>query len=90
MGTVENDPLGTYQHGQQVAAFMGGMGRQFDGSYAENAVLPKILLYPFESHLPWDQPGALPEMFQTFYGSLYLALKIQKGETLLIRVALHP
>lgn len=64
---------------------MGGMGRDFDGSYAEYAALPQSLLYPFESQLKWEQLGAMPEMFQTVYGSLHLALKIQKGETLLIR-----
>jgi NADPH2:quinone reductase len=85
VGQVENDPSGHFKPGQKVAAFMGGMGRDFDGSYAEYAVLPKSLLYPFESHLDWTQLGAIPEMFQTVYGSLYLALKIKDGETLLIR-----
>lgn len=85
VGEVENDPSGVLQHGQKVAAFMGEMGRQFDGSYAEYTVLPKSLLYVFESTLPWEQLGATPEMFQTVYGSLHLALKIKQGETLLIR-----
>jgi NADPH:quinone reductase-like Zn-dependent oxidoreductase len=64
---------------------MGGMGRDFDGSYAEFTVLPKSLLHPFHSTLPWEMLGAIPEMYQTAYGSLHLALTIQKGETLLIR-----
>lgn len=85
VGEVEHDPSGVLQRGQKVAAFMGEMGRQFDGSYAEYSVLPKSLLCPFESTLPWEQLGAIPEMFQTVYGSLYLALKIKQGETLLIR-----
>jgi NADPH:quinone reductase-like Zn-dependent oxidoreductase len=85
VGEVEDDPSGELTEGQKVAAFMGGMGRDFDGSYAAYAVLPKSILYPFESHLPWEQLGATPEMFQTVYGSLHLALKIQKNETLLIR-----
>ncbi len=85
VGEVENDPSGKFKAGQKVAAFMGGMGRDFDGSYAEYAALPQSLLYPFESQLKWEQLGAMPEMFQTVYGSLHLALKIQKGETLLIR-----
>ncbi|TXK36946.1 zinc-binding dehydrogenase [Pontibacter qinzhouensis] len=82
---VELDPAGKLKPGQKVAAFMGGMGRDFDGSYAEYAVLPQSLLYPFESHLSWEQLGAIPEMFQTVYGSLHLALKIKPDETLLIR-----
>lgn len=85
VGEVVQDLSGEFSTGQKVAAFMGGMGRNFDGSYAEYALLPKSLLYPFESNLPWEQLGALPEMFQTVYGSLHLALKIKAGETLLIR-----
>ncbi|MFV8464728.1 zinc-binding dehydrogenase [Flavobacterium sp. LB1P62] len=64
---------------------MGGMGRDFDGSYTQYAVLPASLVYTFESTLSWGILGALPEMFQTAYGSLYRALKVSKGETLLIR-----
>ncbi|MDO7848609.1 zinc-binding alcohol dehydrogenase family protein [Hymenobacter sp. M29] len=85
VGEVVQDPSGEYPPGQQVAALMGGLGRDFDGSYAEYAVMPKTILYPFRSQLPWAQLGAIPEMFQTVYGSLHLALKIQAGETLLIR-----
>ncbi|MFC0518715.1 zinc-binding alcohol dehydrogenase family protein [Mucilaginibacter angelicae] len=85
VGEVENDPSGEFKPGQKVAAFMGGMGRDFDGSYAEYTVLPKSLLNPFESNLSWEQLGAMPEMFQTVYGSLHLALKIHRGETILIR-----
>jgi NADPH2:quinone reductase len=85
VGEVKEDPSGEYCEGQKVAAFMGGMGRDFDGSYAEYAVIPKSIIHPFESDLPWAQLGAMPEMFQTVYGSLHLALKVQKNETLLIR-----
>ncbi len=85
VGEIEEDPSGEWQKGQQVAAFMGNMGRHFDGSYAQFVVLPRTIVSPFKSHLPWEMIGALPEMFQTTYGSLRIALKIQKGETLLIR-----
>ena len=85
VGEVENDPSGYFKPGQKVAAFMGGMGRDFDGSYTEYATLPKSLLMPFKSNLPWQELGAMPEMFQTVYGSLSLALKMNAGETLLIR-----
>ncbi|RYE03600.1 MAG: NADPH:quinone reductase, partial [Sphingobacteriaceae bacterium] len=85
VGQVVNDPSGELQPEQKVAAFMGGMGRDFDGSYQQYALLPKHLLYTFESHLSWKELGAIPEMFQTVYGSLHLALKIKAGETLLIR-----
>jgi len=85
VGEVAQDPSGEFIAGQKVAAFMGGMGRDFDGSYAEYTLLPKNLLYSFESNLSWAQLGAIPEMFQTVYGSLHLALKIKAGETLLVR-----
>lgn len=85
VGEVIEDPSAELKEGQKVAAFMGGMGRDFDGSYAEYGVFPKSILMPFESNLSWSVLGALPEMFQTVYGSLHLALKIQKDETLLIR-----
>jgi NADPH:quinone reductase len=85
VGEVVEDPSGEFAPGQQVAACMGGMGRDFDGSYQEFVVLPKTILMPFQSSLPWETLGALPEMFQTVFGSLELALKLQKSETLLIR-----
>lgn len=85
VGYVENDPSGMYQRGQQVAAIMGGMGRFFDGSYAEYVLVPKEIIFPFQGELPWSTLGAIPEMFQTVSGSLNQALEIQDGETLLIR-----
>jgi NADPH:quinone reductase-like Zn-dependent oxidoreductase len=85
VGIVEEDPSNTYTKGQQVAAIMGGMGRFFDGSYAEYSHVPLGIVFPFESKLSWEVLGAIPEMFQTVSGSLNQALEIQKGETLLIR-----
>ena len=40
--------------GQKVVALMGGMGRSFHGSYAEYALLPRRIVFPVESDLPWD------------------------------------
>jgi NADPH:quinone reductase-like Zn-dependent oxidoreductase len=85
VGEIEEDPSGEFHKGQKIAAFMGNMGRHYDGSYAEYAVLPKTIVTSFESTLPWETLGALPEMFQTAYGSLHIALNIRAGETLLIR-----
>ena len=85
VGTVEEDLSGTYTKDQKVAAIMGGMGRDFDGGYAEYAMVPMQIVFPFESNLPWSTLGAIPEMFQTVSGSLTQALEVQKGETLLIR-----
>ncbi|MEQ9383367.1 MAG: zinc-binding alcohol dehydrogenase family protein [Imperialibacter sp.] len=85
VGVVEQDPSNTYAKGQQVAAIMGGMGRAFDGGYAECVLAPLEIVVPFVSDLPWAILGAIPEMFQTVSGSLNQALEIQRGETLLIR-----
>jgi len=85
VGTVEEDLSGTYNKDQKVAAIMGGMGRDFDGGYAEFTLVPLQIVFPFESNLPWSTLGAIPEMFQTVSGSLTQALEVQKGETLLIR-----
>lgn len=85
VGVVEEDPSNTFEKGQQVAAIMGGMGRFFDGGYAEYTLAPLEIIFPFTSSLDWGNLGAIPEMFQTVSGSLNQALEIQKGESLLIR-----
>ncbi len=85
VGVVVDDPSGLYTAGQSVAACTGGMGRQFDGGYAEFVTLPLAIVVPFKSELPWTTLGAMPEMVQTVSGSLNYALEVQKGETLLIR-----
>ncbi|MCF0059351.1 zinc-binding alcohol dehydrogenase family protein [Dyadobacter sp. CY356] len=85
VGEIEEDLSGTYKTGQKVAAIMGGLGRNFDGGYAEFTTVPLEIAFPFESDLPWTVLGAIPEMFQTVSGSLNEALEINEGETLLIR-----
>src|SRR6185312_7318711 len=56
--------------GTTVAAVMGEMGREFDGGYAEYALLPNSLLMPVTTVLPWDVLAALPETYLTAQGSL--------------------
>lgn len=74
-----------FQKGQKVAAIMGEMGRQFDGSYAEYALVPEKIVFPIKTKLDWKNLAALPEMIQTTHGSLYQSLEITPGQTLLIR-----
>jgi NADPH:quinone reductase-like Zn-dependent oxidoreductase len=64
---------------------MGGMGRTFDGGYAEYTCVPASQVIPFDSELDWATLGAVPEMLQTAYGSLTVGLDVQPGQTLLIR-----
>jgi NADPH:quinone reductase-like Zn-dependent oxidoreductase len=84
-GTVEKDPDGVFAPGRQVAAMMGGMGRTYDGGYAEYTVVPRAQVIPFSSDLPWEVLGAVPETLQTAYGSLTVGLDVRPGQTVLIR-----
>ena len=71
--------------GATVAAIMGGMGRVFDGSYAEFTLVPHECVFPVKTQLPWEKFAALPEMLQTTHGSLFVGLEIDRAESLLIR-----
>jgi len=71
--------------GTQVVTMMGGMGRVFDGGYAEYVVVPARQAIPFVSQLGWDVLGAIPETLQTAYGSLTVGLDLRAGQTLLVR-----
>ncbi|GLY34238.1 NADPH:quinone reductase [Amycolatopsis sp. NBRC 101858] len=70
--------------GTTVAAVMGEMGREFDGGYAEYALLPDALLMPIETTLSWEVLAALPETYLTAQGALD-TLGIEPGTRLLIR-----
>ena len=84
-GTVSAAPGGEFEVGQQVFALMGGMGREFDGGYAEYTCVPASQVIAFASALPWSLLGAVPEMLQTAYGSLTVGLDAKAGQSLLIR-----
>jgi NADPH:quinone reductase-like Zn-dependent oxidoreductase len=64
---------------------MGGMGRLFDGGYAEYTCVPATQVQKLETSLPWETLGAIPEMLQTAWGSLFKSLRLEKGESLLVR-----
>jgi NADPH:quinone reductase-like Zn-dependent oxidoreductase len=70
VGIVEASTDPTVPDGTTVAAVMGEMGRDFDGGYAEYALLPNSLLMPVTTTLPWDVLAALPETYLTAQGSL--------------------
>jgi NADPH:quinone reductase-like Zn-dependent oxidoreductase len=84
-GVVEAAPGGEFGHGDTVVTAMGGMGRQFDGGYAEFTCVPAAQVVRLDTHLPWPLLAAVPEMFQTAWGSLNLALGLQPGQWLLVR-----
>ena len=85
VGVVVEAPETNFQPGQKVAAIMGGMGRDFDGSYAEYTCVPKKCVFPIETELDWSILAAIPEMFQTAWGALTKSLEVTAGQTLLIR-----
>jgi NADPH2:quinone reductase len=84
-GVVAACPGGEFAPGQQVATMMGGMGRQYDGGYAEYTCVPADQVIPFSSGLDWATLGAVPEMLQTSYGSLTVGLDAHPGQSILIR-----
>lgn len=85
VGLVEDAPAGEFQPGDIVATAMGGLGRDFNGGYAEYTCAPALQVQRIRTQLPWDVLGAMPEMLQTAWGSLFKALQLQPGERLLIR-----
>jgi NADPH:quinone reductase-like Zn-dependent oxidoreductase len=75
------------EKGQKVIAMMGGMGRSFDGSYAEYALLPMHHVFPVDSDLAWEELAAVPETYFTAWGSLFECLQLKAEDTLLVRGA---
>jgi NADPH:quinone reductase len=84
-GVVAKCPANEFPRGAQVAAMMGGMGRVFDGGYAEYTSVPASQVIAFRSDLDWSTLGAVPEMLQTSYGSLSIGLDARPGQSILIR-----
>ena len=85
VGTVEEAPGGEFRPGHTVATAMGRMGRAFDGGYAKYTCVPAGQVQALDTALDWQTLGALPEMIQTAWGSLNSSLKLERGQSLLIR-----
>lgn len=84
-GIVDSCPGDEFARDEIVVTCMGGMGRDFDGGYAEYTCVPCENVQAVKTELPWEVLGAMPEMLQTAWGSLFKALRLQRGERLLIR-----
>ena len=84
-GVVDDAPGGEFAKGDIVASVMGGLGRDIDGGYAEFCCVPANQVKAIKTDLPWETLGALPEMLQTAWGSLFKSLRLGNGETLLVR-----
>ena len=85
VGLVEAAPGGEFHQSDIVATAMGGMGREFDGGYAEYTCVPAAQVQVIKTDFAWETLGAIPEMLQTAWGSLFKSLRLEKGERLLIR-----
>jgi NADPH:quinone reductase-like Zn-dependent oxidoreductase len=84
-GLVEEAPGQEFRQGDVVVTAMGGMGRSFDGGYAEFTCVPVTQVQRIDAKLDWAILGAIPEMMQTAWGSLFKSLDLKRGERLLIR-----
>lgn len=82
VGTVVTSTDAVVPEGTTVAAAMREMSREFDGGYAEYALLPNALLMPITTTLPWEILAALPETYRTARGALD-ALGIGAGRLLI-------
>ena len=87
MGTVAEAPGNEFHEGDTVVTCMGGLGRDFDGGYAEYTCVPATQVRAVTTAVmpEWEILGALPEMLQTAWGSLFKSLRLERGERLLIR-----
>jgi NADPH:quinone reductase-like Zn-dependent oxidoreductase len=85
VGLVARAPGNEFHEGETVATAMGGMGRDYDGAYGEYTCVPATQVQALKTTLPWETLGAVPEMLQTSWGSLFKSLSLEKGERLLIR-----
>ena len=87
VGIIENPSDSNFQKGQKVISLMGGMGRSFNGSYCQYALLPAHHVFSVESSLTWEQLAAITETFFTAWGSLFECLQLKQTDKFLIRGA---
>lgn len=87
VGEVVDPADSGFSKGERVMAMMGGMGRSFNGSYAEFVSVPADHVFRADSSLGWNELAAIPETYYTAYGSLVTSLQLDSHDTLLIRGA---
>lgn len=88
VGEVADPGDTSFELGQRVCALMGGMGRSFDGSYAQYVLMPAHHVFALPKSaddLSWETLAAIPETFYTAWGSLFQNLRLDPQDTLLIR-----
>jgi len=85
VGEIADGSDSTFRKGQRVVALMGGMGRSFDGSYAEYTLVPTKNVFSVETDLDWTELAAIPETYFTAFGSLFNCLQLAPEDILLVR-----
>jgi len=85
VGEIADASDSSFSKGQKVVALMGGMGRSFDGSYAEYSLVPTKNVFTVDSDLDWTELAAIPETYFTAYGSLFNCLQLAPEDVLLVR-----
>jgi NADPH:quinone reductase-like Zn-dependent oxidoreductase len=86
-GEIVDPSDSSFSIGQKVVALMGGMGRSFNGSYAEYVLLPIHLVFGVDCRFTWEELAATPETYFTAWGSLFDCLQLKPEDILLIRGA---
>ncbi|MCB9686226.1 MAG: zinc-binding dehydrogenase [Alphaproteobacteria bacterium] len=84
-GEVVAAPGNEHLVGRKAVTMMGGMGRTFDGGYAQYTVVPAGQVVPVDTSLDWARLGALPEVLQTAWGSMTTGMGLSDGDTVLVR-----
>ena len=84
-GEIADPSDSAFRQGQRVVALMGGMGRSFDGSYAEYTLVPSKNVFSVKTEMDWEELGAIPETYFTAWGSVMDCLQIRPDDTLLVR-----
>lgn len=85
VGEIADASDSSFSKGQKVVALMGGMGRSFDGSYAEYTLVPTKNVFTVDSDLDWSELATIPETHFTAYGSLFNCLQLAPEDVLLVR-----
>jgi NADPH:quinone reductase-like Zn-dependent oxidoreductase len=75
VGVVKACLGGEFMVAQKVAAFMGGMGRTINGSYAEYTSVALSNVVAIESALSWEELAAIPESYATAWTCLHRNLE---------------
>jgi NADPH2:quinone reductase len=84
-GEIADGSDSGFRKGQRVIALMGGMGRSFDGSYAEYTLVPSKNVFFVENYFGWEELGAIPETYYTAWGSVMDCLQLKPKDILMVR-----